>query len=115
MEDALNISDNIFVIKSYIIENHLEVASLVGLVVYVFGYYYLLGKYCDYKDSLNYEMQSKHNIVFILIVGSVFTLVLIALKGFIVLLIYALLILFYKLIYTNDRYESYRNRFEDLF
>jgi len=115
MEDVLNISDNIFIIKSYIIENNLEVVSLVGLVVYIFGYYYLLGKYYDYKNSLNYEMQSKHNIVFILIVGSIFTSVLIAFKGFIVLLIYALLILFYKLIYTNDRYESYRNRFEDLF
>ena len=115
MMDMLNISDNLFVVQSYIIVNNLEVASIVGLVVYIFTFYYLLAKYFDYRTYIHLKKQRKHDILGAIIIISVLLGISIALKGLIILLIYALLILFYKLIYTNKRYEHYRNSFEDLF
>jgi len=115
MIDILDLNDSFFALKSYIIENDLGVASLIGITIYILGYFYLISKYFDYKLRLDAQQQKKHDNIFVVLFFITMTGLLVALKGFAIVVIYVLLIAFYKLIYTNKRYENLRNRFEDLF
>lgn len=116
MIDDTRVINSFFQLQSFIIENNLEVAALLGITIYVLGFYYLIGKYYDYVEKLNIEKQYKyHTLTPIITMISLITILEILLHGFFILVIYILLALFFKLVYFNERYKNFREKFEELF
>jgi hypothetical protein len=112
---VIDINDRYFNVNTYIIGNNLEIVSLIGLVIYVLGFYYLLSKYFDYTDSLTEEKQKKHNTIYFAVMFFICTALLVELNGLLIFVIYTILALFFKLIYFNEKYANFRERFDDLF
>jgi len=105
------ISNNLFMMQTFVKENHLTPLLLLLIVSLVLS----MSVYSKYIKSLSKEQLDAHNKRFAIGIITVMSLVLMALKAYMLLVAVVLLIASYMIVLANKRYENIKRKIDDLF